>query len=105
MIRKRGRGRPLGEVLSLDTVNSALERLRVVMAREPVPLPPLESVERQLEYLRDVLDGSARPDRLDRIVLTVYAFREVEPLDAELAARIGDIAEAVRQATGALDLP
>ena len=63
----------------------ALSELRGLIKQYP-DLPPLKSVEKQLEYLIDLEEGKRDDrERLSEITLGVITAREIEDLDMNVA--------------------
>lgn len=78
-------------------IQDALERSRRLLEREH-PFPPFESLVRQLEYLQDLTKGKlVDRKRLEDITIGQIAFREVEPLDEDLASLLHQVSSEVER--------
>ena len=83
---------PLSEKVIIQT---ALERCLQLKLQMPL-FEPLNSVQRQLEYLLALLDGTIIDrSRLSEIVLGAYAAREFESRDMEFALLLYRVEEIV----------
>lgn len=74
----------------------ALSDLRELIRRYP-DLPPLQSVEKQLEYLIDLEKGNRNDrERLSEITLGVITAREIEDLDMKIADTLHKVSSEAR---------
>lgn len=81
----------------LDTaiIQAALEKCLQLKVQMP-QVEPLNSVQRQLEYLLEVLNGTITDrTRLNEVVLGRYAARELESRDMEFALLLYRVEEIV----------
>ncbi len=75
----------------------ALEECRKRLTAEP-NFPPLQSIEKQLEYLVELDEGrSADVNRLQDINLGLLAVREFEPHDMQFARLLHEVSRRVEE--------
>jgi len=75
----------------IETINKSLTDSIKLSADYP-NFQPLESVKTQLEYLKNILNGSSDDrSRLNEIILGIYAAREFEDRDMDFANTLYDV--------------
>ncbi len=80
----------------VELFQKALHDLRDLIRQYP-NLPPLHSIEKQLEYLIELEEGKRSDgERLSEITLGVITAREVEDLDMKLADTLHQVSSEVR---------